>query len=143
MPRTLGKLDIHRWLCRSSDSRRSTVRCTNTSIITSCPGWRQVTAWCDWNDIVEISTWKLDVFVGDQVRIGFTLRGGEAFEFHEDMLGYRDVIAEVERRFPLPEDWKHNVIFPPFETNDAVLWKEDSSKPIFNLDKAAPNSSTL
>ncbi len=84
-----------------------------------------------WRDITEISAWKDDCVTTDLICIGLNAVGrhDQTFSFDEDTPGYEAAIAELERRFTLPEDWWSEVAFPPFHECHRTLWRaaEDHS----------------
>ena len=77
----------------------------------------------EWNDIVEICAFKIDLFSFDEVRFSLSLRNGTDIELSEQQPGFRELVAALKARFPTVEGWENRVIQPPFETNMTVLYR--------------------
>ena len=78
-----------------------------------------------WDEILEIVTFKRDLFTYDDIRLAFRLDDGW-LEVSEDALGWPELTEEMQRRFQdIPTDWYTTVMFPPFETCYRVLYKRD------------------
>ena len=79
-----------------------------------------------WSEVKEIFAFKRDCLGVDLVCMGFRVsEGGEYWELDEEMAGWKELTAEVERRFPdIDRGWWSKVAFPAFETNYTTLWGE-------------------
>jgi len=83
-----------------------------------------------WASVKEVFAFKLDLLMCDTIRLGFRLSDGTYLQVDEDDTGYRELVAEIERRFDLVEkDWWTKVAFPAFATNRTTLWGEPSPQP--------------
>ena len=79
-----------------------------------------------WASVKEIFAFKLDMGTFDTIRLGFRVSDdGTYWQVDEDDPGFRELLAEVERRFDIvDEDWWSKVAFPAFATNRTTLWGE-------------------
>ena len=76
-----------------------------------------------WSSVKEIFAFKLDLGTYDTIRIGLRVADdGTYYDVDEDWLGYRALVAELERRFEIGDDWWSEVAFPAFATNRVTLW---------------------
>ena len=77
-----------------------------------------------WSEVLEIFAYKEDRFTTDDICLGFRVReDGTFWMVSEDFIGYREMIAELERRFPgIRTDWFAEVAFPAFVPNRTTLW---------------------
>ncbi|CAG0978399.1 hypothetical protein PHYC_01629 [Phycisphaerales bacterium] len=89
-----------------------------------CEGDRR-TASFRWEDLSRIRAWKHDCFTYDLICLGFDMRGTEESVFvHEEMEGFKDLVAEIERRCDrLDPKWWSKVAFPAFEQNHLTIWE--------------------
>jgi hypothetical protein len=82
-----------------------------------------------WDDVSELVTFKRDYGATDQVCLGFRRGESDAYAvLEEDNPAWLQVLAEVEERFQLPEQWFDAVMDPPFECNWTTLWGEPPAK---------------
>lgn len=79
-----------------------------------------------WASVKEIVAFKLDLVTHDAIRLGFRASDdGTYWDIDEDDAGFRELVAEVERRFDLGDrNWWSKVAFPAFATNRATLWPQ-------------------
>lgn len=76
-----------------------------------------------WSDVKQIAAFKRDLCTFDTILLEFHTADDERWLVDEDWPGYRDVIAEMERRLGVKEeDWWHEVAVPAFETRRKVVW---------------------
>lgn len=76
-----------------------------------------------WEEVWEIFAFKRDLFGVDLICLGFQLNAaGDFFEVDEECDGYKELVAEVERRFDVTQGWWAKVEFPAFEANLTTLW---------------------
>ncbi len=77
-----------------------------------------------WASVREIFAFKVDLFTYDTIRLGFRVSDdGQYREVDEGCEGFRELLAEVERRFEtVDKDWWSKVAFPTFATNRTTLW---------------------
>jgi hypothetical protein len=87
--------------------------------------WRKRRWFFAWSDVAEIVAFKRDSFTVDDVCVGFRPDGSDRmFVCDEDMPGWTDLNAELERRFGIVfEDWWRVVEPTAFAENWTVLWK--------------------
>ncbi len=77
-----------------------------------------------WDEVVEIQTFKRDLFTTDEICLGFCLVGDERVEAWESMIGFEAFSERVRAVFPsIPGDWLAQVVQPPFATNQRTLWR--------------------
>lgn len=82
------------------------------------------------NEIEEIASWKLDLWSCDEICVGFKIADSDDFYLCcESDSGFKEMIEEVTSRFPLKEEWRQSVMFPPLAENFTVLWKQFSAAP--------------
>lgn len=78
-----------------------------------------------WDEILEIVTFKRDLFIHDDIRLAFRLDHGW-LEVGEDAQGWSELTEQMRRQFPeIPTDWYTTVMFPPFETCYRLLYKRE------------------
>ena len=79
-----------------------------------------------WDSVKEIFALKLDMGTHDTIRLGFrTSDNGAYLEIDEDVVGFGELVVEIERRFQLLEkNWWTKVAFPAFAMNRTTLWGE-------------------
>jgi hypothetical protein len=83
-----------------------------------------------WADIEQVVAFKRDLYVHDQLCLGLAIKGRDGvLPLEEDNPDWGEVVQQLEARFPLPENWKGQVMHPPFETRWTVLWPDPSAKP--------------
>ena len=77
-----------------------------------------------WSEVKEIVAYKEDCFGFDSICIGFrAIDADEYLRVFEEADGYKELIAELERRFPdIRKDWFNEVAFPAFEPNWTTIW---------------------
>ena len=77
-----------------------------------------------WSDVLEIFACKDDLGHYDTIWIGIRTRDeGTLCLVSEDFIGFKELVAELERRFPgIRTDWFAEVAFPAFAPNITVLW---------------------
>ena len=75
-----------------------------------------------WADIRRAVVFKRDLLTTDVICIGFETEEGFV-EIDEEMRGYEDVEAEMEKALAPGPDWKLRVMFPAFEPNPATLFE--------------------
>ena len=79
----------------------------------------------------EIFAFKRDMLTFDTIRLGFRVSDDGTFcEIDEDIPGFGELQAEVERRFDMVDkNWWSKVAFPAFATNRTTLWGEPWTEP--------------
>ncbi len=84
-----------------------------------------------WASVKEIFAFKLDIGTFDTIRLDFRVSDDDSYlQVDEDDAGFRDLLAEVERRFDIVDkNWWGKVAFPAFATNRTTLWGEPWSEP--------------
>ncbi|TWT74306.1 hypothetical protein [Allorhodopirellula solitaria] len=77
----------------------------------------------DWITVSRIVAYKVDLWDVDLICIAFTLESEEvSIETTEADHGWKPMIAELENRFDVSDDWWSKVAFPAFEGNWTILW---------------------
>jgi hypothetical protein len=84
-----------------------------------------------WSDVLEVFAYKMDLFMYDEICIGFRVSAdGTHWWVSEEFIGYRELIEELRHRFPgIREDWFSTVAFPAFVPNRTTLWGESWTRP--------------
>jgi len=78
----------------------------------------------NFRDVEEISVYKRDLFAIDLVCVAFRI-ADKTFEIDEHMIGFCSVRENLSSWFAgIDDDWFYNVTFPPFETNQKIIWKK-------------------
>ena len=79
-----------------------------------------------WACVKEIFACKRDFGIVNTIRLGFRVSDdGTYWEVDEDDPGFRELLAEIERRFGIVDkEWWSKVAFPAFATNRTTLWGE-------------------
>lgn len=78
-----------------------------------------------WDQLVEVTAFKLDLLAFDQIRVQFEYASGLVIEVSEDMLGFTELMDTVNNHIPdFPDQpaWRPKVVCPPFETCQTTLW---------------------
>ena len=77
-----------------------------------------------WPEILEIFAYKEDRGTCDDICLGFRVSDDGAFWMvSEEFIGYKNMVAELERRFSgIRTDWFADVAFPAFAQNRTTLW---------------------
>jgi hypothetical protein len=77
-----------------------------------------------WDDVIEIRTYKWDMFSYDDICLAFTTNGESWTEVSEEADGWVDLgRAMCERFTDVPANWLLEVMTPAFETNLRVLYR--------------------
>ncbi|TAJ16909.1 MAG: hypothetical protein EPO68_10305 [Planctomycetota bacterium] len=80
-----------------------------------------------------IAGYKVDLYAVDCICLGLGARGLEGgwFEMHEEMAGWREALAALERAFPGVEHgvYSRDVMFPAFKLCWTVLWLRPGCTP--------------
>ena|ERR1035437_5308815 len=89
-----------------------------------------------WSEVKEIFAFKRDLWGYDLICIGFRISDdGEYWEIDEQMPGYKEVIAAVEKAFPgIETEWWRKVAFPAFKMNFMTLWGQPKIAAIWQLE---------
>ena len=76
-----------------------------------------------WDQIVEIQTYKLDFWSFDMVCLGFRIGADEWVEAWESMPGFLELADRMKIQFPsVPDDWWEAVVVHAFACNQRTLW---------------------
>ncbi len=77
-----------------------------------------------WDGVVEIATFKRDLFSYDEVCLAYRLRGWDQFWcVGEEDAGFAAVRRETEKRFSgIPANWLGDVSVPAFEEKWTRIW---------------------
>ena len=77
-----------------------------------------------WSEVLEVFAYKEDRFTTDDICLGFRVHeDGTFWMVSEDFIGYKELLAELERRFSgIRTDWFAEVAFPAFVLNRTTLW---------------------
>jgi hypothetical protein len=76
-----------------------------------------------WSNVAEIVAFKVDCGIYDTICLGVRPNGSDDFIIlEEDSLGYKEFVAELERRFNLLPNWWSRVAFPAFAENWTRIW---------------------
>lgn len=78
----------------------------------------------DWRDVHGIAAYKRDLFSVDEICVGFNDGDPENARFvNESMAGYKELIKEIERRYPDHDaNWWSKVAWPAFSACWTVIW---------------------
>ena len=80
-----------------------------------------------WEAVSRIVAYKVDLFAVDLICLGFSILSEDLMiETTEEDAGWKNLVAEVEARFRVPENWWRTVAFPTFETQWTTLWERDA-----------------
>ena len=77
-----------------------------------------------WSEVLEIFAYKEDRFATDDICLGFRVQADGTFcMVSENFIGYKELVAELERRFSgIRTEWFSDVEFPAFALNRTTLW---------------------
>lgn len=81
-----------------------------------------------WDEIPAVVAYKVDLWTTDRIDISFQRSppGMDWYTVDEEMLGYDELLVELQRRLPgirRLEDWWPEVVFPAFETRLTWLYR--------------------
>jgi hypothetical protein len=81
-------------------------------------------AGASWSEVLEIYAYKQDLFTTDETCLGFRVyEDGTSMMVSEAFVGYRELLTELERRFPgIRTKWLAEYNFPAFVPNRTTLW---------------------
>lgn len=79
----------------------------------------------EWAGVREIVVFKRDLITFDEICIAFRCGVPDQWvEISESDDGFTHILRELKRQFPsIPEDWYIDVMFPPFEPSEQVLFR--------------------
>jgi hypothetical protein len=83
----------------------------------------------EWEAVARVVAYKRDLYIYDLVCVAFEFADGTAFEIHEEMMGWQDLIDSLCQRLPgcAPfDEWWPKVASPAFETNETTLFDRQS-----------------
>lgn len=76
------------------------------------------------SDIVEIAAYKRDEVVTDLICFELRMADGSFWTLHEEIAGFDDVVAALERLPGFFVGWREKLVLPPFDRNWMVVWGE-------------------
>lgn len=82
-----------------------------------------------WSDVSRVTAFKLDLITVDEVRLRFESDAGVSIELSESEPGWSELLLALPQRlpgFPPGERWLHEIVQPPFATNEMKLYERDS-----------------
>lgn len=74
------------------------------------------------SDIVKIAAYKRDEVVTDLICFELRMADGSFWTLHEEIAGFEDVVAALERLPGFFVGWREKVVLPPFDRNWMVVW---------------------
>lgn len=77
----------------------------------------------EWNQICAITAFKRDELTTDSLTIEFLVENGTRYEVSEDVQGYSELERVLGVYFPLPHDWRRDVLLPAFRENRTVIYR--------------------
>lgn len=114
---------------RSRQPRKRVVRLDEAGFTVILGG--ETKARVRWADVVEIATFKHDLFSIDEICLGFRRADSDTFAWAgEEDLGFAALREEVDRRFTgIQPDWFWEVMVPAFEEKWTTIWQKTQSRP--------------
>ena len=84
-----------------------------------------------WSEVTKIVTYKRDLFTVYLVCLDFFVASQDLnYPTHEEMHGFRDMCDRMHLLFPsIGVGWWSEVMFPPFVTNEKILFGKPKAKP--------------
>ena len=80
----------------------------------------------DWGRVVLVSGYKRDLITIDQICLEVEFEDGARVGYHEDMPEWEELLERLPGLlpdFPAREEWYRDVVLPPFETCETLLWR--------------------
>lgn len=74
------------------------------------------------SEILEIAAYKRDEITVDLICFDVTAADGKIWTYHEDMAGFGDLVAALERLPGFDASWRDKVVLPAFDRNWTVVW---------------------
>jgi len=76
-----------------------------------------------WNEVTEITAYKIDLITTDSVRIRLNLSSQTLVVLDEDQPGFEAFVSKLEELFPSVKGWQSKVIQPAFARNETQLYR--------------------
>ncbi len=77
-----------------------------------------------WDEINKLEAYKIDQFTTDLLCIKIYLKNENAYNLHEDMQGFYNLLEAFKEKIPGYSDkWYEEVLQPPFEENLKVIYE--------------------
>lgn len=73
-------------------------------------------------DIVEIAAYKRDEVVTDLICFELRMADGSFWTLHEEIAGFEEAVAALERLPGFLVGWRENLALPPFDRNWMSVW---------------------
>ena len=74
------------------------------------------------SDIVKIAAYKRDEVVTDLICFELRMAEGSFWTLHEEIAGFEEVVAALERLPGFFVGWREKLALPPFDRNWIVVW---------------------
>lgn len=83
----------------------------------------------EWDGVEEIYAYKADLFTTDLICLSLISHSQKlGLEIHEEMAGYHDAQAFLEKSLPdYSNAWFSDVAFPAFVENRTLIWKKPAA----------------
>lgn len=82
----------------------------------------------NWADILEIATWKEDLWSTDLICIEFRVSENDLwYSCNEEELGWKELLLKLEQQFQVTNSWWSRVAFPAFVPNWTCIWTRPAS----------------
>lgn len=109
---------------RAGESPRVTVEGGNIiPSVSGVPRYRLPLA-----EIADIAAYKRDEITTDLICFDVKASDGKVWTFHEDIAGFDDLVAAVERLPGFFAGWRGKVVLPAFEPNRTVVYVKPSER---------------
>lgn len=76
-----------------------------------------------WMDVTRIISFKRDLAGYDLICLQLSSPGRDLF-FDEEMAGWYQFVHHLNAALPVLEKWEEKVMFPPFATNETVVYQK-------------------
>ncbi|HVX86945.1 MAG TPA: hypothetical protein VH253_19330 [Phycisphaerae bacterium] len=119
-------LTIAGWHRRKVLVQRDQLRRVRRKIVIDAEGFHAQGMSVAWAALDAVWAYKRDLFAYDEICVLFHHGAGQALEVGEHDEGFMDLLKEMERRLEgLPARWYTDIMFPPFSTEERVLWRRE------------------
>ena len=82
----------------------------------------------NWDDIIEITAFKRDLFIVDLISFAIGLSDGSWLKVDEEMPGFKEFEEKLKLMLPgFDQEWWSRVAFPAFEPRATVIFKRRAS----------------
>jgi hypothetical protein len=87
---------------------------------------KQMSTYIKWSDISKVTAYKLDLLAIDQVCLDVETTD-ITYKLNEEQTGWMELVIAMNKALDLADDWYVQIIQPPFERNETILYSKESA----------------